>query len=67
MFRFAFLWGCALLPQLIFLAGCMLALGWALGNDGKTGQISFGWELLNHALVHALLWWGGFYDCFLGK
>ena len=56
------------LPQIIILFLIVLSIGSSLESHDKpkTGKNSFWSSLISNAILLALLWWGGFFDVFLG-
>ena len=57
-----------MMPQIIFLALVCADCGCALELHGepKRGRWNFYTHSLTWLAIAALLWWGGFFDCFLG-
>ncbi len=50
------------LPQLIFIAITMMALGISLAKDGQPSKISSKNMLIGMIIEYSLLFWGGFFS-----
>ena len=54
-----------MLPQFILLAMMFVGLGMSMAKHGEPDKYN-GWaSLVTKLILLGLLWWGGFFDCFL--
>jgi hypothetical protein len=55
-------------PQLIYIALCVLGLGYCIAKEGQPRDPhNLFSSLFGSILVWALLWWGGFFDPLFAK
>jgi len=51
-------------PQIIMIVLIALAIGSSVEETSRRGDFKVVSDIAGMGIVHALLWWGGFYDCF---